>query len=205
MLDRETCREHILSEDYRDFIGNHVRTPFFNSLMNVHRCEQEAGFSYKCFYLPKEISDPITLPKYSYASIPNCYSPLNMQTLNEAGILPVQNYPTLQLKGRNILIGFLDSGIDYTNPVFQNLDNTTRIRAIGIKLCRPEQCRNIFLTEANLRKNRSTKLLDRILRLILFHPLMKQGTELTPLPLHAEAPFLKKNFSVPHLKPLSPL
>lgn len=66
MLDRETCREHILSEDYRDFIGNHVRTPFFNSLMNVHRCEQEAGFSYKCFYLPKEISDPITLPKYSY-------------------------------------------------------------------------------------------------------------------------------------------
>ncbi len=78
----------------------------------------------------KEISDPITLPKYSYASIPNCYSPLNMQTLNEAGILPVQNYPTLQLKGRNILIGFLDSGIDYTNPVFQNLDNTTRIRAI---------------------------------------------------------------------------
>ena len=44
MLDRETCREHILSEDYRDFIGNHVRTPFFNSLMNVHRCEQEAGF-----------------------------------------------------------------------------------------------------------------------------------------------------------------
>ena len=130
MLDRETCREHILSEDYRDFIGNHVRTPFFNILMNVHRCEQEAGFSYKCFYLPKEISDPITLPKYSYASIPNCYSPLNMQTLNEAGILPVQNYPTLQLKGRNILIGFLDSGIDYTNPVFQNLDNTTRIRAI---------------------------------------------------------------------------
>lgn len=130
MLDRETCREHILSEDYRDFIGNHVRTPFFNSLMTVERCEQDAGFSYKCFYLPKEITDPITFPKYSYTSIPNCYTPLSMQTLNEAGILPIQNYPTLQLKGRNILIGFLDSGIDYTNPVFRNLDNTTRIRAI---------------------------------------------------------------------------
>ena len=101
MLDRETCREHILSEDYRDFIGNHVRTPFFNSLMTVERCEQDAGFSYKCFYLPKEITDPITFPKYSYTSIPNCYTPLSMQTLNEAGILPIQNYPTLQLKGRN--------------------------------------------------------------------------------------------------------
>lgn len=130
MLDQETCREHILSEDYRDFIGNHIRTPFFDSITQTERCEQDAGFSYKCFYLPKETADPITLPKYSYTSIPNCYSPLNMQTLNDAGILPIQNYPTLQLKGRNILIGFLDSGIDYTNTVFRNLDGTTRIRAI---------------------------------------------------------------------------
>ena len=204
MLDRETCREHILSEDYRDFIGNHVRTPFFNSLMNVHRCEQEAGFSYKCFYLPKEISDPITLPKYSYASIPNCYSPLNMQTLNEAGILPVQNYPTLQLKGRNILIGFLDSGIDYTNPVFQNLDNTTRIRAIWDQTVQTGTMPEHFSYGSEFTEEQINEAL-RILRLILFHPLMKQGTELTPLPLHAEAPFLKKNFSVPHLKPLSPL
>lgn len=130
MLDRETCREHILSEDYRDFIGNHVRTPFFDSITQTERCEQDAGFSYKCFYLPKETADPITLPKYSYSSIPNCYSPLNMQTLNDAGILPIQNYPTLRLKGGNVLIGFLDSGIDYTSPVFRSLDGTTRIRAI---------------------------------------------------------------------------
>ena len=128
--DLETCRQQILSEDYRDFIGNHVRTSFFDSIMQEDHCEQDAGFGYKCIYLPASAADPITLPKYSYNSIPKCYAPISMETLNQTGILPVQNYPTLQLKGNGILIGFMDSGIDYTNKVFRNLDGSTRIAAI---------------------------------------------------------------------------
>ena len=128
--DTETCREYILSEDYRDFIGNHVRTSFFDSIMQTGHCEQDAGFGYKCFYLPASSVDPVTLPKFSYNSIPKCYAPVSMETLNQTGILPVQNYPTLQLKGSGVLIGFLDSGIDYSNTIFRNLDGSTRIAAI---------------------------------------------------------------------------
>lgn len=130
MADLETCREHILSEDYRDFIGNHVRTPFFDSIMHDGQCEQDAGFDYKCIYLPKEDAEPVTLTRFSYNSIPKCYAPLSLETLNQAGILPIQNYPTLQLKGEGVLIGFLDSGIDYENEVFRNIDGSTRIEAI---------------------------------------------------------------------------
>ena len=128
--DLETCREQILSEEYRDFIGNHVRTSFFDSITQDDHCEQDAGFGYKCIYLPASSADPVTLPKYSYNSIPKCYAPASMETLNQSGILPVQNYPTLQLRGRGVLIGFMDSGIDYTNKVFRNLDGSTRIAAI---------------------------------------------------------------------------
>lgn len=130
MTDSETCRQHILSEDYRDFIGNHVRTPFFESIMREGQCEQDAGFDYKCFYLPAELAGPVTLSQFSYNSIPKCFTPTSMETLNQTGILPVQNYPTLQLKGEGVLIGFLDSGIDYTNQVFRNIDGSTRIAAI---------------------------------------------------------------------------
>lgn len=63
-------------------------------------------------------------------SIPKCYSLLSMQALNQAGILPIQNHSTLQLSGKQVMIGFLDTGIDYENPVFQNLDKTTRIAGI---------------------------------------------------------------------------
>ena len=130
MPDQNICREQILSEDYRDFIGNHVRTPFFESMMQEERCVQEAGFDYRCIYLPADLADPITLSRYSYNSIPKCYAPLSMETLNQSGILPVQNYPTLQLKGQGVLIGFLDSGIDYTSGLFRSLDGRTRIAAI---------------------------------------------------------------------------
>lgn len=130
MTDLETCREHILSEEYRDFIGNHVRTPFFDSIMKDDLCVQDAGFDYKCFYFPKETVEPVTLSKFSYNSIPKCFAPLSMETLNQTGILPIQNYPTLQLKGEGVLIGFLDSGIDYENAVFRRLDGSTRIAAI---------------------------------------------------------------------------
>lgn len=130
MTDIETCRDHILSEDYRDFIGNDIRTPFFESLLTDDRCEQDAGFGYRCLYLPKELADPVSLSYYSYNSIPKCYSPFSLSSLNQAGILPVQNYPTLTLRGKGVLIGFMDSGIDYTHEVFRNPDGTTRIAAI---------------------------------------------------------------------------
>ena len=108
MPDLETCRRNILSEDYRDFIENRTRTPLFNELLLQNPCEQDAGSGYTCYYFPKESVEPITLSRFSYNSIPQCFSPLSMETLNQAGILPVQNYPTLQLKGQGVLIGFLD-------------------------------------------------------------------------------------------------
>ena len=57
--DLETCRKNILSEDYRDFIGNHVRTSFFDSITRDAHCEQDAGFGYKCIYLPASSADPV--------------------------------------------------------------------------------------------------------------------------------------------------
>ena len=105
--DTETCRSAILSEDVRDFIGNDVRTAFFDGISGQTLCSQDAGFGYSCLYLPAAAADPITLSRYSYDSIPKCYAPADMQTLNQAGILPVQNYPTLQLRGRGVLDGLL--------------------------------------------------------------------------------------------------
>ena len=130
MPDTDTCREQILSEDYRDFIGNHVRTPFFDSMLKEERCEQVAGFDYKCIYLPSDLADPISLARYSYSSRPKCYAPLAMGTLNQAGILPVQSYPTVQLKGQGVLIGLLDSGVGYTSGVFRRIDGATRIVSV---------------------------------------------------------------------------
>ena len=126
----DLCREKILSEDYHDFIVSDIRMPFLQDMLEKDYCLQNPGFFYQCAYLSKSVIKPVSLENYSYFSIPKCYSLLSMQALNQAGILPIQNHSTIQLSGKQVMIGFLDTGIDYQNPVFQHLDKTTRIAGI---------------------------------------------------------------------------
>lgn len=130
MIYSEICKERILSDDYYDFIVDDIRTPFLSGVLLDNVCEQPVGNNYRCVYLSRIQVAPITLEKFSYNSIPKCFSPTSMETMNQAGILPLQTYPTLKLTGKGVLIGFLDSGIDYQNPIFRNLDGTTRIAGI---------------------------------------------------------------------------
>jgi subtilisin family serine protease len=126
----DLCKERILSEDYFDFIISDTLPPALSNIPIEQLCEQSADFGYRCVYVPRVLLRTNYNSNFSYRSIPHCYSLLSMDALHEAGILQIQNYPTLQLKGNGILLGFLDSGIDYTNSVFRNLDGSTRIAAI---------------------------------------------------------------------------
>lgn len=130
MSDQERCRQQILSEEYRDFIIRKGRETVAEQEAREYGCSVDAGFGYQCAYLPEKRADPISRERYSYNAIPRCYTILGMEELNQSGILPLQNYPTLQLSGKQIMIGFIDTGIDYTNSVFRNLDGSTRIEGI---------------------------------------------------------------------------
>ena len=129
-MDSTVCKQRILSEDYRDFIISSTRRLNIGDIPPEQLCEQEADFGFRCVYLPKVIAEPINLDRFFYTSIPKCYTLLSMEAMNQAGILPIQNYPTLQLKGANVMIGFIDTGIDYTNALFRNIDGNTRIAGI---------------------------------------------------------------------------
>lgn len=130
MPETTLCRDQILSEDYRDFIIGGIASDFLANLLLDEYCRQAADFDYECLYLPTSVAEPITFERFPYYTIPKCYAPISLETLDQAGILQIQNFPSLQLKGRGILIGFLDSGIDYTLPIFRNPDGTSRIAGI---------------------------------------------------------------------------
>ncbi|MDP4120930.1 MAG: S8 family peptidase [Bacillota bacterium] len=55
---------------------------------------------------------------------------LGTQDLEAAGITKVQNQPYLDLKGTGVIIGFVDTGIDYTNKAFIYEDGTSKIQYI---------------------------------------------------------------------------
>lgn len=129
-MDAETCRKHILSEDYWDFIisegGGKAKLP----LPSEEPCFQRAGDGFEMVYLEQSLVNPINYQKYVYNSIPKCYALEDMDAMNAAGISQVQYYPSLELMGEGIMVGFIDTGIDYTIDVFRNLDGTTRIAGI---------------------------------------------------------------------------
>jgi len=62
------------------------------------------------------------------SSIALMMGPLGRPGLEAAGILPIQQQPYLSLRGRGVLIGFVDTGIDYTQQVFRYEDGTSKIR-----------------------------------------------------------------------------
>lgn len=129
-MDLEMCRAQILSNDYRDFIvsmdGGRISLP----ALPEEVCSQEVGAGYEIVYLNKNIAEPIDFDRYVYNAVPQCYGLLDMDAMNQAGISQVQYYPTLNVAGEGVMIGFVDTGIDYTNPVFRKLDGSTRI--VGI-------------------------------------------------------------------------
>ena len=65
-----------------------------------------------------------------YSSLPYVVGLLDRSALESSGIIQVQEQAFLELTGRGVLIGIVDTGIDYTNPIFRYEDGTSRIAAI---------------------------------------------------------------------------
>ena len=68
--------------------------------------------------------------RYGYISIPKCYAPMDQSALEASGVLRLRRQPNFDLYGRGVLIGIIDSGIDYTHPAFRSADGTSRIYSI---------------------------------------------------------------------------
>lgn len=119
----------ILSEDYSDIIFRYQTEPesLFDELAPY--TPQLVDIQYSILHAP--LSERLaTVEELGYSSVPKLFAPVDTVSLETAGILPAQLQPYLDLSGRGVLIGFLDSGIDYTHPAFRNPDGTTRIARI---------------------------------------------------------------------------
>ena len=121
------CEDVVYSNDYFDFIAE----KFSGTAGNIYEyCTQKINNVYTIVYAAREGLLPLSIANYTYSSIPKCFTLMDKSALEASGILRMQNYPTLSLKGQGILIGFVDTGIDYKNPVFLNADGSSRIAAI---------------------------------------------------------------------------
>ncbi len=120
------CEEAVYSNDYYDFIMEYV----LQGRPVIKDCTQKINDIFEIAYLSRNSNLLLNIQNYEYTSIPKCYTLLDESALEASGILRIQNQPALSLKGQGVLIGFLDTGINYENPVFRNSDGSTRIAAV---------------------------------------------------------------------------
>ena len=71
-----------------------------------------------------------TILQLGYSVMPSLLGIVSQLGIEASGIDRVRNIPNYDLRGQGVLIGILDTGIDYTNPVFIRGDNTTKIISI---------------------------------------------------------------------------
>ncbi len=65
-----------------------------------------------------------------YSSLPFVMGLLDRATLEASGIIQVRETPLLELRGSGVLVGIIDTGIDYTNDAFRYEDGTSKIVSI---------------------------------------------------------------------------
>ncbi|NCA67761.1 MAG: hypothetical protein EOM87_06845, partial [Clostridia bacterium] len=69
----------------------------------------------------------IDIPQVEFYELPKTVTYQLQRSTDITGITRVQQSNGYNLKGNGVLIGIIDSGIDYTHPDFRNADGTTRI------------------------------------------------------------------------------
>lgn len=126
----KSCREKILSDAYLDFILPGYRLETGWEGLGSEGCVQELGFGYRSLHVEKEAVPEISFERSGYNAIPLCYTLLDTGAMSQTGISALQNYPTLQLQGNGIMIGFIDTGIEYQNAVFRDMAGNTRIAGL---------------------------------------------------------------------------
>lgn len=92
-------------------------------------CADYVSSDYIILHMPLT-SDAVSMRVHSYYMIPSLFSPLDYNAMEASGILSAFNSPALNNQGKGVLIGLVDTGIDYRSPLFQNPDGTTRIAGI---------------------------------------------------------------------------
>ncbi len=122
-----SCSDVILSEQTYDFI---LRKEEREELLLAPECIQEIDEEYSVLYYNSSSLPPISLKEYNYASIPKCFFLMDSTALEVSGIIGMQNQPGLLLKGRGIIVGIVDTGIVYENPLFLDANGESRILAI---------------------------------------------------------------------------
>lgn len=122
-------REQIVSNDYADIIVNYLNNPqILNRIPNavIHIMNEV----YAVVHFPVSQLTAQRLGTFGFYTVPSLNGLASEVAIEASEVSRLRNIPGFDLRGEGVLVGIVDTGIDYTLPVFKKEDNTTRIVAL---------------------------------------------------------------------------
>lgn len=119
----------IFSNEYADFFISYYTN---ESILEKYKdaAVQIMSLIFAIVHVPVQQITDKTILQMGYSAIPTLSGIVSLSSIEASGIPRIRKLPKLNLRGKGVLIGIVDTGIDYTNPVFINADNTTKIISI---------------------------------------------------------------------------
>lgn len=125
--DEMYCRNRIYSEEYQDFIFQ-LERPVDHELVDSARyCAKQLDFGFGILHATLGGEAALDIETYTYMAIPKLYGLMDTSALEVSGAIRLQNQTGLQLTGKGVLIGLVDTGIDIFSEAFQKKNGSTRI------------------------------------------------------------------------------
>jgi subtilisin family serine protease len=121
-------REKIIGDEYFDLIIEYRSNPqiielFENATFHI------MNEIYAVLHVPVE-QFLAMLPRIRYAEIPLLFGLTDELSLDASRVLNLRRTAAFNLRGQGVIIAIIDTGIDYTNPIFRRADGTSKIISI---------------------------------------------------------------------------
>ncbi len=123
------CGDRILSEDYSDYITDYELASV-EELLDSEICFIPINNTFSAIYIPRYLVPAKSLDRYGYKVFVRLFGLMDERSLEDSGVRRLRNIPGLNLRGQGILIGIVDTGIDYTHKAFIKADGTSKIVSI---------------------------------------------------------------------------
>lgn len=125
-----TCEDMIYSNDYADFMINYLDGNENRNMLSQDGCINSITDRIAIYHRPKGSEYLTNLETVPYAFIPKLYGLMDSSNMEAVGVTAVQSKNGIGLSGKNVMIGIIDTGIDYTNSLFWNEVNGRKISRI---------------------------------------------------------------------------
>ncbi|MDF2908644.1 MAG: hypothetical protein K0R34_3965, partial [Herbinix sp.] len=125
----EEERIRIVSDDYADLIVNYSNNPMILQQIpnaTVHIMNE----GYAVIHFPVAELTTNGVGAYGYSTLPYLCGLASEVSLEASNIPELRKYPEFNLRGQGVLVGIVDTGINYNLSSFKKTDGTTKVAAL---------------------------------------------------------------------------